>query len=1079
METKHTINSVNKWHFVLFGFLFSIIIIIGSYYYYQNQTNSIKNNKYNELKAIAELKINQISNSYTDELLDASLISQSDLLVDGISNFLINPNEKERKRLSRYLNSIKKEHNYKEIFVLSLDLKTLVSTGEVIGLDSIIIKTINKNGSPASTVSTDLYLCSIHNHVHLDFISPIINEEGKIIAFILFRHDPKVMLFPLIERWVTPAKSAETYILRKESDSILYLSELRHKKNTALKLKASITETSLPGVQSVLGKKGIFEGVDYRGIEVLSYLSSIPGTNWFMVAKIDKNEIFAELKFRAMATNAFSFLILIALGIGLAWFYNSKQKNVYKELYFSEQALREAQEEFKTTLYSIGDGVITTDKNGFIKHMNHVAEQLTGWTESEAKNKDIDTVFNIINEDTRSAVASPVHKVLKEGLIVGLANHTLLISKDGKEIPIADSGAPIKNIDDQIIGVVLVFRDQSDEREKLRLIEENEKRYRSIFDEDLTGDFIASVDGTFQLCNPALAKMLGYDTVEELLKINFLNHFPSHEDVMQLYKLLRVQKRLDLFETRILRKDGKSITILVNVIGGFDEKGNMSTIKGYVFDITGLKKATEEIRKLSRGIEHSPTSIIITDVKGIIEYVNPRFTEITGYAAEEVIGKNPGILSNGNKQPGESEKLWKTILSGEVWRGEFLNKKKNGELFWESSSISPIFDDEGKITHFIAINEDITERKKMMDKIIESEEQFSSVWQKSFDGMRLTDAEGKIVKVNDAFCQIVGMKKEDLEGKYFYEIYHEADWRKSLELYRKNFTSKSIKPFFETEVILRNKKSVWVELSNSYIELKNDVNLLLTIFRDISERKQMINELISAKEKAEEMNQIKSYFFANMSHELRTPLIGILGYSELLQTYLVDYKSYTSMAKTIHQSGRRLLETLNNILKISKIEAEKVEYRLTGKDIITIINEVIDLYIPLAISFKTKLVKEFERESVYAIVDETLFREVMNNLVNNAIKFSEEKEVHIEVGTNNDKVIIKVIDNGIGIPVFKQELIWEAFRQASEGFGRNFEGTGLGLTITKKYIELMNGTISLESEEGKGTIFIIELQKAD
>jgi signal transduction histidine kinase len=241
----------------------------------------------------------------------------------------------------------------------------------------------------------------------------------------------------------------------------------------------------------------------------------------------------------------------------------------------------------------------------------------------------------------------------------------------------------------------------------------------------------------------------------------------------------------------------------------------------------------------------------------------------------------------------------------------------------------------------------------------------------------------------------------------------------------------------------------------------------------------MINELISAKEKAEEMNQIKSYFFANMSHELRTPLIGILGYSELLQTYLVDYKSYTSLAKTIHQSGRRLLETLNNILKISKIEAEKVEYRLTGKDIITIINEVIDLYIPLAISFKTKLVKEFERESVYAIVDETLFREVMNNLVNNAIKFSEEKEVHIEVGTNNDKVIIKVIDNGIGIPVFKQELIWEAFRQASEGFGRNFEGTGLGLTITKKYIELMNGTISLESEEGKGTIFIIELQKAD
>ncbi|MBK7630260.1 MAG: PAS domain S-box protein [Ignavibacteriales bacterium] len=357
------------------------------------------------------------------------------------------------------------------------------------------------------------------------------------------------------------------------------------------------------------------------------------------------------------------------------------------------------------------------------------------------------------------------------------------------------------------------------------------------------------------------------------------------------------------------------------------------------------KKAEEETSKLSAAIVQSPTIVMITDPSGNIEYVNPKFSEITGYSLAEVKSKNPNILKSGIHKKEFYNNLWSTLLSGKIWQGEFQNKKKSGDIYWENAIIAPIINSEGVITNYIAVKEDITEKKKM------------------------------------------------------------------------------------------------------------------------------IEELIFAKEKAEEMNRVKSSFFANMSHELRTPMVGILGFSEFLMNELKDNSNYFTMVNSINVSGHRLLETLNLILNLSKLEASKVEVNLQSQNIVTLLEESFGFFESAAAKKSIEYSFSNDYPEIICNVDQQLFTSIFNNLINNAIKFTDSGNVTISVTSDSESVNISVSDTGVGISEMKQNLIWEEFRQASEGYNRGFEGTGLGLTIAKKYADLMNGNITVKSTLGKGTTF--------
>ncbi|WP_407931227.1 ATP-binding protein, partial [Ignavibacterium album] len=252
------------------------------------------------------------------------------------------------------------------------------------------------------------------------------------------------------------------------------------------------------------------------------------------------------------------------------------------------------------------------------------------------------------------------------------------------------------------------------------------------------------------------------------------------------------------------------------------------------------------------------------------------------------------------------------------------------------------------------------------------------------------------------------------------------------------------------------------------------------------ERKRNERELREAKVKAEEMNKLKTSFLANMSHELRTPLVGILGFAELLRDNIADTEM-SQMASRIYSSGKRLLETLNSLLDLSRIEANKMELKSDFINVCRVVRENIMQFEALAKSKNLYLRAVIHDKELISFLDDRILHQILNNLVNNALKFTKSGGVTIfvEKESLDDKnyVSIKVKDTGIGIPEESLPKIFEEFRQVSEGLDRKFDGTGLGLTLTKKFVELLGGTISVESKLNEGSVFIVrfplEEKKAD
>jgi signal transduction histidine kinase/CheY-like chemotaxis protein len=248
----------------------------------------------------------------------------------------------------------------------------------------------------------------------------------------------------------------------------------------------------------------------------------------------------------------------------------------------------------------------------------------------------------------------------------------------------------------------------------------------------------------------------------------------------------------------------------------------------------------------------------------------------------------------------------------------------------------------------------------------------------------------------------------------------------------------------------------------------------INLENEIEERKRTEIELIKAKETAEEMNRLKTNFLANMSHEIRTPLIGILGYADIIQNETKDSET-KEMAGIIKKSGDRLHDTLNQILDLSKAESEISKVKPEKTNISQLINETVNLYKIAALEKGLQLIFNKDVNEVYADVEQNLFINLMNNLLNNAVKYTNKGKITVGLKSYFDKIIIEVRDTGVGIPKEMLDTIFEPFRQVSEGLARRFEGTGLGLTLAKKYIRIMNGEIEVESLVNTGSIFRIIL----
>ena len=399
----------------------------------------------------------------------------------------------------------------------------------------------------------------------------------------------------------------------------------------------------------------------------------------------------------------------------------------------------------------------------------------------------------------------------------------------------------------------------------------------------------------------------------------------------------------------------------------------------------------------------------------------------------------------------------------------------SGEKKWFRSIVDK-FKEAGPL-RVIILHIDITESKSANERLKVSEKRYRLLAENSSDMISTHDKNWKFQYVSPASFQLFGYQPDELLYNAITEFIHPEDKCKILEI-----SSSILEEGNVHSITFRTRKKdgtyIWTEMTAKRIlnDFTGEAESIIAVSRDISERKNYELELKTAKEKAEEMNRLKSNFLANMSHELRTPLIGILGFADLLKCELVASESI-EMAETIFKSGNRLLETLNLILDLASIEANKMKMKFKIFDCVAKVKEIVKLFTKAANTKNLYLKVESDIDALEINLDERMFTAIFESLINNAIKFTDEGGVTITISTYNREGIpsvkIKVIDSGIGIPEESKSLIFDEFRQVSEGYGRGFEGTGLGLTITKNFIKKLNGEIELESELSKGTTFSV------
>ena len=482
-------------------------------------------------------------------------------------------------------------------------------------------------------------------------------------------------------------------------------------------------------------------------------------------------------------------------------------------------------------------------------------------------------------------------------------------------------------------------------------LQKSKEEYQSFFEDDLTGDFISTIEGKLLNCNPAYLEICGFSSKEEALNYDIRKIYVKSDTRATIIERLKKDGRVISYEADLKRPDGKVAHVIGNMVGGFDTNGQLITLKGYIFDNTKRKVAEDQLRKLSVAVEQSPATVIMTDINGNIEYVNKKFTEVTGYSQNEVIGKNPRIFNSGNQSKELYEHLWQNITSGKEWFGEMLNKKKDGSLYWEQASISPIIDENGKITHFLGVKEDITEKK-------------------------------------------------------------------------------------ENEI-----------------------------------------KLIKALEKSEESDKLKTAFLHNISHEIRTPMNAIIGFSNFLKDPELSFERKNKYTDIVIKSGEQLLSIITDIINIATIETgqEKIsEKEINLNSLFKLVYEQFkEKILAKNIDFNVQLALSNEEDDM--IIDETKLLKIITSLVGNALKFTSKGFINMGYKVKENQLEIYVEDSGIGIPANMYEEIFDRFTQAEKTNTRFFGGSGLGLSISKGYAELLGGKISLVSEINKGSIFYVSI----
>jgi PAS domain S-box-containing protein len=781
-----------------------------------------------------------------------------------------------------------------------------------------------------------------------------------------------------------------------------------------------------------------------------------------------------------------------------------------------QAALAISEKSYAATLQSIGDGVVATDTCARIVRMNSVAEQLTGWTLQAAAGRPIEDVFHIVHERTGLPAVIPVAEVLASGEVRALANHTVLIARDGTRRPIADSAAPIRDDAGDIEGVVLVFRDVTKEHraeqiileqnqqleqrvaERTRQLLESETRYKTAF---LTSPDSVSItglpDGLYLDVNEGFVRTYGWSRAEAIGKSSLdLGIWKDLSSRQQFVQHVSTHGGCENLEAELVTRAGKVITVLVSARR--IQIGEKDCLLSLVRDISerkqvaiALEKSEEKFRMMAEAV---PQIVWITEPDGRNIYFNQHWVEYTGMRLEDSYGEGWSKPFHPEDRVRATEAWTNAVNNHGIYALECRLRRADGEYRWWLVRGAPVRNESGAITNWFGTCTNIDDLKRAEMALRLSDERLNFAMERSHIAGWDVDLESRMANRSAGHHRIFGYANN--EQAWSIEIFLGHVFPSERALVRQKIQNAVVTKSeleMECRILAADGTTRWIWLNGGYRIDVDGRPHLVGIVQDISARKQAEEELVSyrdhlqelvnertveldlAKQAAEIASVAKSRFLANMSHEIRTPLSAIAGMSRLVRREPLSPVQLDRLNK-LDVASTHLSSTINNVLDLSKIEAGKLDLADENVQVDELVANVLDI-LELRASEKGLLLKSaIGSLPAHLYGDATRLQQALLNYASNALKFTEAGCIAVRVTLVEESaadVLIRweVQDTGIGLEPDQLAHLFQAFVQADNSTARKYGGTGLGLAITRLLAQAMGGDAGATGARDAGCTF--------
>jgi PAS domain S-box-containing protein len=742
-----------------------------------------------------------------------------------------------------------------------------------------------------------------------------------------------------------------------------------------------------------------------------------------------------------------------------------------------EAQLRDAQSYSRSLIEASVDALVAVDRDLIIIDVNEQMVKVTGYRREEL----VGSLFPDYFTDPGRA-ADGVRQTLAEGVVT---NYELTLrSRHGRLLQVSFNASVFRDVEGGVRGVFASARDITEQNRLQEQLRESQIYNRGLI--EASPDALVAVDPDLIITdvNEQMVKMTGVPR-EELIGAAFKEFFTDPERAAAgVRQTLRVGSVAN-YELALLSRGGRHTLVSFNAAVFKDAGGKVAGVFASARDITAQKKTQERLREsenYNRGlIEGSPDALVTVDPELIITDVNEQMVRLSGYTRKQLLGSRfPTLFADPVRA---EEGVRNAFALKSLSNYEIVLRKRSGQKITVAVNAGPFSDNTGAVRGVVAAARDITEQKKLEAELQESQNYTRGLVESNIDALMTTDVLGRISDVNRQMEVLTGLSREQLIGTPFKNYFTNPE--RAEEAIRRVLGENRVTDY---ELTMRTPTGT-VDVSYNAATFRDTNNRIRGVFaaaRDVTEQKRLRDqleqrnrELEVQNQRVQEANRLKSEFLASMSHELRTPLNSIIGFSEFLASqqdghFSAEQREYL---EDIRNSGNHLLQLINDVLDLAKVESGKMDLTPETFSPKKAIAEVCSVVKPMAegkrLHLKSVVAPSLEQVSL----DSLRFKQILYNLVSNAVKFTDpEGKIEIRVKPLRDGMFrLEVSDTGIGIAPEDLPRLFREFEQLDAGPGRRYQGSGLGLSLTKKLVELHGGTIEVKSEVGRGTTFGVVL----